>query len=145
MESTTHKNKLSRSCWRCQIRQKGGWIGTRKRLGARLLWSLGSVVGLENWTAHRFFLHEPVKERFRQSEGDWGRRQRESGVGVVDQPDEVIDNAAVNGGGRPGSANIKNHVRTMGHAPTRGRGCTDPFRTQLADRGQVSVEPVSPG
>ena len=35
----------------------------QKALGARLLWSLGSVAGLEIDGAP-FFLHEPVKNRF---------------------------------------------------------------------------------
>jgi uncharacterized glyoxalase superfamily protein PhnB len=91
----------------------------KKALGATVLWSLGSVAGLEVNGAP-FFLHEPVKGRFASP--------REAGTTTVrvevfvKNPDEVIARAVQEGatGGE-----TRNHVRPWGNH--RQGGFTDPF------------------
>jgi uncharacterized glyoxalase superfamily protein PhnB len=91
----------------------------QKALGARLLWSLGSVAGLEVEGAP-FFLHEPVKHIF-ASPHEIGTTTVRVEL-FVDNPDEVIARAVkagANGGG------IKDHVCPWG--THRQGGFTDPF------------------
>jgi PhnB protein len=91
----------------------------QKALGAQLLWSLGSVAGLEIDGAP-FFLHEPVKKTF--------TAPREIGTTTarvevfVDDPDELIARA-IEAGATGGE--IKNHKLSWG--THRQGGFTDPF------------------
>ncbi len=90
-----------------------------KALGARLLWSLGSVAGLEIDGAP-FFLHPPVENRF-ASPKDLGTTTVRVEL-FVDNPDEVIARAVkagATGGGVP------DHKRSWG--THRQGGFTDPF------------------
>jgi len=91
----------------------------KKALGARLLWSLGSVAGLEIDGAP-FFLHEPVKGRF-DSPSDLGTRTSRVEL-FVDNPDAVIQRA-VEAGASGGE--IKNHSCPWG--THRQGGFIDPF------------------
>lgn len=91
----------------------------QKALGARLLWSLGSVAGLEIDGAP-FFLHEPVANRFR-SPIDLGATTVRIEL-FVDQPDDVVARA-VKAGATGGD--IKDHSRSWG--THRQGGFTDPF------------------
>ncbi len=91
----------------------------KKALGANLLWSLGSVAGLEiNGAA--FFLHEPVKNTFVSP--------AETGITTVrvelfaDNPDEVLE-SAVKAGAL--SSGIKEHKQPWG-IHRQGK-FTDPF------------------
>src|SRR2546423_11702870 len=71
----------------------------KNALGARVLWSLGSVAGLEVGGAP-FFLHEPVEVRFVSPKMIGSTTAR---VEVfVDEPDKVIARAVEAGGGRGG-------------------------------------------
>jgi len=91
----------------------------KKALGAQVLWSLGSVAGLEIDGAP-FFLHEPVKNNFASP--------KEIGITTVrvelfvDDPDEVIARA-VKAGATAGG--IEDHVRPWGKH--RQGGFMDPF------------------
>jgi PhnB protein len=94
------------------------WYG--KALGARLLWSLGSVAGLEIDGAP-FFLHEPVKEKRFDSPSQIG------GVSVrvevfVDDPDALLARAVAAGakGGKIEDYECPWGVHSQG-------GFTDPF------------------
>ena len=91
----------------------------QKALGARLLWSLGSVAGLEVDGAP-FFLHEPVKDRF-QSPKTLGTTTARVEL-FVDQPNEVIARA-VKAGATGGE--IQDHEVPWG--THRQGGFTDPF------------------
>jgi PhnB protein len=75
----------------------------REALGARLLWSLGSVAGLEIDGAP-FFLHEPGKNSF--SSPDQIRTRTARVELFVDQPDDVIAKA-IKAGATGGD--IQNH------------------------------------
>jgi uncharacterized glyoxalase superfamily protein PhnB len=92
MESTTHKTTISVMLAVPDMPKAVDWY--EKALDARLLWSLGSVAGLEIDGAP-FFLHEPVKGGFESP--------KESGVTTarvelfVDKPDEVIARAVTAG------------------------------------------------
>jgi PhnB protein len=66
----------------------------QRALGAKLLWSLGSVAGLEIGGAP-FFLHEPVKGIF-ASPQEVGTTTVRIEV-FVDDPDEMIERAAAAG------------------------------------------------
>jgi len=91
----------------------------QKALGARLLWSLGSVAGLEIDGAP-FFLHEPVKNGFDSPKALGATTARvELFVG---QPDEVIARA-VEAGATGGD--IRNYEAPWG--THRQGGFTDPF------------------
>src|SRR6266516_5507792 len=61
MESTSHKTTISLMLAVSDTPKAVRWY--KKALGARLLWSLGSVAGLEIDGAP-FFLHQPVKNSF---------------------------------------------------------------------------------
>src|SRR3954447_3311025 len=65
-----------------------------KALGASVLWSLGSVAGLEIDGAP-FFLHEPVKDKF-ASPGDIGTTTVRIEM-FVDNPDEWVARAVRSG------------------------------------------------
>lgn len=91
----------------------------KKALGASLLWSLGSVAGLEIDGAP-FFLHEPVKNSF-ESPASRGTTTVRVEV-FVDNPDEVIARA-VKAGATGG--NIKDHETPWG--VHRQGGFVDPF------------------
>jgi uncharacterized glyoxalase superfamily protein PhnB len=88
-------------------------------LGARVLWSLGSVAGLEIDGAP-FFLHQPVRNGF-DSPKEIGTTTVRVEV-FVDQPDEVIARA-VEAGATGGK--IVNYAAPWG-IHRRG-GFTDPF------------------
>ena len=106
-----------------------GWY--QKALGARLLWSLGSVAGLEINGAP-FFLHEPVKESF-SSPKELGTTTARVEV-FVDEPDELIARA-VEAGATGGQ--IKDHTAPWG---THRQGAfTDPFghRWQVGDKSPL--------
>jgi uncharacterized glyoxalase superfamily protein PhnB len=90
-----------------------------KALGARLLWSLGSVAGLEIDGAP-FFLHEPVRDRF-TSPKEIGTTTARIEL-FVDQPDAVIQSAIK--AGATGS-DIRDHVMPWG--THRQGGFIDPF------------------
>ena len=90
-----------------------------KALGARVLWSLGSVAGLEIDGAP-FFLHEPVKGRFASPAEI---RTTTARVELfVDDPDRVVARAV-----REGAVEheVKDHVVSWGIH--RQGGFTDPF------------------
>lgn len=91
----------------------------QKALGARLLWSLGSVAGLEIDGAP-FFLHEPVEGRF-NSPKELGTTTVRVEV-FVDDPDAFIARA-VEAGASGGK--IENHSVPWG--THRQGGFTDPF------------------
>ena len=91
----------------------------KKALGARLLWSLGSVAGLEIDGAP-FFLHSPVPPDF-NSPKECGTRTARVEL-FVDKPDEVIARA-VKAGATGGG--IENHQRSWG--THRQGGFIDPF------------------
>lgn len=91
----------------------------KEALGARVLWSLGSVAGLEIDGA-AFFLHQPVQNGF-----DSPKEIGTTTVRVelfVDEPDAVIARA-VEAGATGGD--LKNHVAPWG--THRQGGFTDPF------------------
>ena len=88
-------------------------------LGARLLWSLGSVAGLEIDGAP-FFLHQPVKTGF-DSPKEIGTTTARVEL-FVDDPDGVIARA-VKAGATGGE--IKDHTAPWG--THRQGGFTDPF------------------
>lgn len=91
----------------------------KKALGAELLWSLGSVAGLEIDGAS-FFLHEPVKGFF-SNPGEIGTTTVRVEV-FVDNPDEVVARAA--------EAGAEVHEVQDRHVPWgihRQGGFTDPF------------------
>src|SRR4030095_16073675 len=76
----------------------------KKALGARVLWSLGSVAGLEVDGAP-FFLHQPVKNGF-ESPKEIGTTTVRVEL-FVDEPDEVIARA-VEAGATGGG--MRNHT-----------------------------------
>jgi len=92
----------------------------KKALGASVLWSLGSVAGLEIDGAP-FFLHQPVEGRF-NSPKEIGTTTARVEV-FVDEPDEVIARAVE--AGATGGDDIKNHIVPWG--THRQGGFTDPF------------------
>lgn len=90
-----------------------------KALGAHVLWSLGSVAGLEIDGAP-FFLHEPVKNGFDSPKAIGAATARVELF--VDEPDKVIARA-VEAGATGGD--ISDHVAPWG---THRQGeFTDPF------------------
>ena len=94
----------------------------REALGARLLWSLGSVAGLEIDGAP-FFLHEPVKNSF-SSPDQIGTRTARVEL-LADQLDDVIAKA-IKAGATGGD--IQNHDVPWG--THRQGGFIDPFGHQ---------------
>jgi PhnB protein len=96
------------------------WYATA--LGARLLWSLGSVAGLEIEGAP-FFLHEPVKNNRFASPQQLGTTTARVEM-FVDDPDGVISRA-VNAGADGSLDEIRDHEVPWGIH--RQGGFTDPF------------------
>jgi PhnB protein len=95
------------------------WYG--RALGARVLWSLGSVAGLEIEGA-RFFLHEPTPYGF-ESPAALGATTARIEV-FCDDPDSFVARAVA--AGADGSADdIQDHQRPWG--VHRQGGFTDPF------------------
>jgi uncharacterized glyoxalase superfamily protein PhnB len=90
-----------------------------KALGARVLWSLGSVAGLEIDGAP-FFLHEPVKGDF-ESPSSIGTTTARVEI-FVDHPDPLIARA-VQAGATGGE--IRDYAAPWG--THRQGGFTDPF------------------
>jgi uncharacterized glyoxalase superfamily protein PhnB len=91
----------------------------QKALGAELLWSLGSVAGLEIDGAP-FFLHEPVKQTF-ASPKQLGITSARVEV-FVDDPDKLIARA-IKAGATGGD--IQDYAVSWG--THRQGGFTDPF------------------
>jgi uncharacterized glyoxalase superfamily protein PhnB len=117
MESATPKTTLSVMLAVVDTPKAVEWY--ENALGARLLWSLGSVAGLEVDGAP-FFLHEPVKTHFQSPQAIGATTARVELF--VDQPDEVIARA-VKAGATGGD--IQDHVVPWG--THRQGGFTDPF------------------
>jgi uncharacterized glyoxalase superfamily protein PhnB len=117
MESTTGKTVISLMLAVPDTPAAVAWY--EKALGARLLWSLGSVAGLEIDGAP-FLLHEPVKDRF-ASPKELGTTTVRVEM-FVDQPDEVI-RGAIKAGATGGD--IRDHIRPWG--THRQGGFIDPF------------------
>jgi PhnB protein len=117
MKSTTPKTTISLMLAVPDTPAAVGWY--QQALGAQLLWSLGSVAGLEIDGAP-FFLHEPVKNKFASP--------KEIGITTVrvelfvDNPDEVIARAVKEGA--TGGA-IEDHIVPWG--THRQGGFIDPF------------------
>lgn len=88
-------------------------------LGARLLWSLGSVAGLEIEGAS-FFLHETVNDTF-ASPAEIGTTTVRVEL-FVDNPDELVARAVKAGAA---GSEIKDYQRPWG--VHRQGGFTDPF------------------
>jgi len=104
----------------------------QRALGARELWSLGSVAGLEVNGAP-FFLHEPVGNGFDSPQALGATTAR---VEVfVDDPDEVIARAVAAGAT---GGDIRNHEVPWG--THRQGGFTDPFghRWQVGDKSPLN-------
>jgi len=91
----------------------------KRALGARILWSMGSVAGLEINGAP-FYLHEPVKNRF-NSPKEIGTTTVRVEL-FVDEPDPVIARAVE--AGAIGDL-AKDHMAPWGMH--RQGGFTDPF------------------
>jgi uncharacterized glyoxalase superfamily protein PhnB len=117
MASTTHKTTISVMLAVPNTPKAVDWY--TKALGARLLWSLGSVAGLELDGAP-FFLHQPVKQGF-DSPKEIGTTTARVEV-FVDEPDELIARA-IEAGATGGE--IKNHIAPWG--THRQGGFIDPF------------------
>ncbi len=117
MESTTQRTVISVMLAVPDTPKAVDWY--TNALGARLLWSLGSVAGMEVDDAP-FFLHEPVKNRF-QSPQEIGATTARVEL-FVDQPDELIARA-VKAGATGGE--IQDHTAPWG--THRQGGFTDPF------------------
>jgi uncharacterized glyoxalase superfamily protein PhnB len=117
MKSTTHKTTISLMLAVPDTPKAVAWY--KKALGARVLWSLGSVAGLEIDGAP-FFLHEPVKNNF--------ANPKEIGITTVrvelfvDDPDGVIARAVKAGATEGG---IEDHNTPWG--THRQGGFMDPF------------------
>src|SRR5262245_32385521 len=117
MELTTHKTVISLMLAVPDTPKAVDWY--EKALGARLLWSLGSVAGLEIDGAP-FFLHQPVKDKF-ESPKEIGATTARVEL-FVDQPDEVIARA-VKAGATGGG--VENYTAPWG--THRQGGFIDPF------------------
>ena len=117
MESPTHETVISLMLAVPDTPAAVAWY--QKALGARVLWSLGSVAGLEIDGAP-LFLHETVQQSF-DSPKEIGTTTVRVEV-FVDEPDLVIARA-VEAGATGGE--IKNHITPWG--PHRQGGFIDPF------------------
>ena len=93
------------------------WYG--KALGARVVWSLGSVAGLEIGGA-MFLLHEPVKGRFANPK-EIGTTTVRVEV-FVDDPQAMIDRAKAAGAD---AHDVRDHQTPFGIH--RQGGLVDPF------------------
>jgi uncharacterized glyoxalase superfamily protein PhnB len=92
----------------------------KEALGARLLWSMGSVAGLEIDGAP-FFLHQPVENTF-ASPKEIGTTTVRIEV-FVDEPDELVASAVR--AGATGEDRVRDHITPWG--PHRQGGFKDPF------------------
>jgi len=117
MESPTQKTVLSVMLAVTDTPQAVAWYS--QALGARVLWSLGSVAGLEIDGAP-FFLHEPVQAKF-TSPKDIGTTTARVEL-FVDYPDLVLARALQ--AGATGDA-MKDYEVPWGIH--RQGGFTDPF------------------
>jgi uncharacterized glyoxalase superfamily protein PhnB len=117
MNSTTHKTTLSVMLAVPDTPKAVDWY--EKALGANLLWSLGSVAGLEIDGAP-FFLHEPVKDSFASPQQVGTRTARVELF--VDEPAKVIERAVK--AGAKGSEPKDHEVPWGTH---RQGGFIDPF------------------
>ena len=117
MASPTHETIISVMLAVPDTPKAVAWY--KKALGAGLLWSLGSVAGLEIDGAP-FFLHQPVKDSF-DSPKEIGTTTARVEV-FVDEPDELIARA-VEAGATGGD--IENYIAPWG--THRQGGFTDPF------------------
>jgi PhnB protein len=135
MDLTTQKTVISLMLAVPDTPKAVGWY--QKALGARLLWSLGSVAGLEVDGAP-FFLHEPVKNGF-ASPNEIGTTTVRVEL-FVDQPDEVIQRAIKEGAT---GGDIKDHSAPWG--THRQGGFTDPFGHNwlVGDKSPLSRFPAS--
>lgn len=108
----------------------------QQAFGARLLWSLGSVAGLEMDGA-AFFLHEPVKGSF-ASPKEIGTTTARVEL-FVENPDEVIARA-IKAGAVGGE--IRDYETPWGRH--RQGGFTDPFGHvwQVGDKSPLNYFPV---
>lgn len=88
MEPNTHSTAISVMLAVSDTQKAVAWY--QQALGARVLWSLGSVAGLEIGGAP-FFLHEPVKGSF-ASPKELGKTTARVEL-FVDNPDEVLARA----------------------------------------------------
>jgi uncharacterized glyoxalase superfamily protein PhnB len=111
----------------------------KRALGARLLWSLGSVAGLEIGGA-AFFLHEPVEGKF-----DDPKRRGTTTARVevfVDDPDPIVAQAIAAGasGGKMENYSVPWGVHRQG-------GFIDPFghTWQVGDKSPLNVWPDTGG
>jgi PhnB protein len=93
----------------------------KEALGARVLWSLGSVAGLEIEGAP-FFLHQPVKDRF-ASPQELGTTTARVEL-FTDAPDDVIARA-LEAGATGSLEDIQDYQVPWG--THRQGGFTDPF------------------
>ena len=135
MASTPHKTTVSVMLAVTDTPTAVDWY--ERALGARLLWSLGSVAGLEIDGAP-FFLHEPVKPGF-VSPNDVGARTARVEL-FVDHPDEIIARA-VQAGAKGGD--IQDHVAPWG--AHRQGGFIDPFGHNwlVGDKSPLNPFPVN--
>jgi PhnB protein len=117
MEPTTQKTLISLMMAVPDTPVAVEWY--KEALGARLLWSLGSVAGLEVDGAP-FFLHQPVEGKF-ESPKDLGATTARVEL-FVDRPDEVIARA-VKAGAKGGD--VKNYTAPWG--THRQGNFIDPF------------------
>ena len=117
MDPTTSKTTLSVMLAVTNTPKAVEWF--QQALGARILWSMGSVAGLEVDGAP-FFLHEPVRNSF-VSPQEIGTRTARVEL-FVDNPDEVIARA-VNAGAQGGG--MQDHQAPWG--THRQGGFIDPF------------------
>jgi PhnB protein len=107
----------------------------QKALGARLLWSLGSVAGLEVDGA-AFFLHEPVEQRF-QSPKNIGTTTARVEL-FVNDPDSLLSRAMEAGAS---GGEIRNYDAPWG--THRQGGFVDPFghTWQIGDKSPLNPFP----
>ncbi len=112
----------------------------KKALGARMLWSLGSVAGLEIEGAP-FFLHESVGKNF-NSPTELGATTARIEF-FVDEPDEFIARA-IEAGANGSLDDIKDHQAPWGIH--RQGGFTDPFghRWSVGDKTPLKPFPIIP-
>lgn len=116
MESPAHRTVISLMLAVSDTPAAVDWY--KEALGARVLWSLGSVAGLEIDGAP-FFLHQPVKNGF-DSPKQIGTTTARVEL-FVDEPDEVIARAVAAGAT---GGDIQDHIAPWG--THRQGGFTDP-------------------
>jgi uncharacterized glyoxalase superfamily protein PhnB len=117
MASSAHKTTISLMLAVPDTPAAVDWY--KEALGARVLWSLGSVAGLEIDGAP-FFLHQPVQNAF-ASPKEIGTTTVRVEL-FVDEPDEVIARAVA---ADATGGEIRDHIVPWG--THRQGGFTDPF------------------